>query len=174
MKNSLYNKRHWREYLIYGVIAGILYIIPSWIFLASADYNNTYTVFIGSMLFMFVILAYVYKLTRRRTEYKSAWMMIIAGHMATFVGVAVSVLLTLILCFIYIPGFLSGNSSPVIEDAPAYSSHNTNMVTLMFVSAIAGNLLVSSFVAALGPYALKLNQTRDKTAMLEKHIPSHE
>jgi hypothetical protein len=173
MKNSLYDRRHWKEYLVYGLIAGILYIIPSWIFLSIADYNYTYLVFLGSIIFMFVIMHYVYKLSRRRTEYKSAWMMIIAAHFAILVGVIVSVILTLVLCFVYIPNFLSGNSTSIIEDAPiAYNMHNTGVVTLLFVCATVENVGAGGFMAILGPYVFKLDQKKDKSAVLEPEVPS--
>src|SRR5262245_46344739 len=136
MLNSLYDKRHIKEYLLYGFIAGLVYIIPAWIFFIISDYNATYILFSGSMLFMFVILFYAWKLANRRTEYKSTWMMIIAAHLAIFVGLIVSVLLTLVLCFVYIPGFLSGSSTPILQDAPVASgAHNTGTAMVLFLCA---------------------------------------
>jgi hypothetical protein len=172
MKNSLYNSRHLKEYLVYGLIAGILYIIPSWIFFSIADYNETYIVFFGSIIFMFVIMFYVYKLSRRRTEYKSAWMMIIAAHMAILVGIAVSVLLTLLLCFVYIPGFFSGESTSIIADAPAaLNRNNSDIVVLLLTCATVESFGAAGFMAVLAPYVFKINQTKDKTAALEASIP---
>lgn len=171
MKNSLYNKKHIREYLLYGVIAALLYIIPSWIFFALSRYEDLWLVFFGSILFMFVIMQYVWKLSKRRPEYKSSWMMIIAAHFAIFVGVIFSVLLTVLLCFAYIPGFLSGDSPSVIDNAPAgFDQNNSSTVMLLFVCATIENIGVASFIAVLTPYVFKRNQTKDKTALLEPHI----
>lgn len=171
MLNSLYDKRHIMEYLQYGTIAGLLYIIPAWIYFLLSDYNSTYIIFSGSILFMFVILFYVWKLANRRTEYKSTWMMIIAAHGAIVVGIIISVLLTLALCFTYIPGFLSGNSPTIIEDAPSVSGlHNTGTTMILFVCATVENFGVAGVIGILGPYVFKKNQTTDKTALLEKHI----
>src|SRR5215467_13282049 len=106
-KNSLYNKKHISEYLWYGLFSAIAYIIPVWIFFLSKNYSQTAMVFLGSILFMFVTILYTLKLSRRRPEYQSAWMMIIAAHFSVLAGIVFSVLLTTLLCFIYIPGFLS-------------------------------------------------------------------
>ena len=171
MKNILYNRQHLREYLYYGFLFSIVYILPVWIFFFFLDYNEMWIVFIGPILAMFVILSYVMKLGRRRPEYKSSWMMIIAGHLAVFTGIVFSVILTTILCFIYIPGFLSGNSPNVLEDSPAGLNHqNWSMLMLLYVCATIENFGAGGFVALLGPYVFKRNQTRDKSAVLEKDV----
>jgi hypothetical protein len=172
MKNSLYDIRHWKEYIGYGLISGLLYIIPSWIFLSLADYNEIYIIFFGSIFFMFVILFYVFRLSRRRTEYKSAWMMIIAAHFAILVGIIVAVVMTFILCYIYIPGFLSTDTTQLIKDTPgAQSAGDSDTVILLFVCATIENFGAAGFIATLGPYVFKLNQTKDRSALLEAEIP---
>ena len=136
MKNSLYNKKHLREYLYYGLIASIAYIIPVWIFFFFLDYNEVGIVFLGSILFMFVIMQYVMKLSNRRPEYKSSWMMIIAAHFAIIVGIVFAVLMTTLLCFIYIPGFLSGHSPNVLTDAPAgMNNQNWSLLMVLYLCA---------------------------------------
>lgn len=171
MKNSLYDRRHFKEYLLYGFIAGILFIIPSWIFLSRSDYNDIWIIYAGAGLFMFAIMLYAYKLSRRRIEYKSAWMMIIATHFAIIVGIVVSVLLTFLLCFLYIPGFLSGNSPEVIKDSPAaLDLNNTGTVMMLFVCATIVNFGAGGFIGVLGPYVFKIKQTKDKSAVLEPHV----
>lgn len=98
--------------------------------------------------------------------------MIIAAHFAILVGIAVSVLLTFILCFAYIPGFLSGYSTPIIEDVPlGLDPRNSDTVFLLFVCATVENFGAAGFMAVLGPYVFKLNQTKNKPALLETDIP---
>ena len=95
--------------------------------------------------------------------------MIIAGHGAILTGILFSVIFTTILCFIYIPGFLSGNSPNVLEDSPAgLNNHNWSMLMLLYVCATIENFGAGGFVALLGPYVFKRNQTKDRSAFLEK------
>lgn len=175
MKNILYNKKHLREYVGYGLAAAIAFIIPLWITLAISDYNQVGLVFIGSILFMFVIMAYAIRLSGRRPEYKSTWMMIIAGHMAVLAGITLCTLLTFLLCAVYIPGFPLGNSRNVLEDAPSgLNNQNWSLISLIFLCATIANFGAGGFIAILGPYVFKKNQTKDKTAVLDAHIsPSH-
>lgn len=164
MKDILFNRQHLREYLTYGIIAAIAFAIPVWIFFFIKDYNYLGLLFVGSILFFFVIMAYAYKLSSRRPEYKSAWMMIKAAHLATFAGVAFSVILSTLLCLIYIPGFLSGNSNNVIDDSPlGLNNQNWSFLGLLYICATVANLGVGGFIGVLGPYVFKRNQTKDKT-----------
>jgi amino acid transporter len=175
MKNSLYNKRHLKEYLTYGFLASLAYTIPVLVFFFYRDYNQLEIVYLGSIFFMFVIMAYVMRLSKRRPEYKSSWMMIIAAHIAVLVGIVFSVLFTILLCFIYIPGFLSGNSTGILKDVPrAFAEKNSSLLMLLFICATIENFGVGGFIAILGPYVFKKNQTKDKSAVLENHIiPKH-
>jgi len=120
---------------------------------------------------MFVIMLYVIKLSRRQPEHKSSWMMIIAAHIAVLVGIIFSVLLTTVLCFFYIPGFMSAGSKDVLANAPpALNTKNFSLITLLYLCATVENFGAGGFMAILGPYVFKRNQTTDKTALLEPHI----
>ena len=171
MKNSLYNRRHIREYMYYGLLAAIAYIIPVWVFFFFLDYNLTGIIYFGSALFMFVIMRYSFRLSRRRPEYKSTWMMIIASHFAVLTGIVFSVIFTTILCFIYIPGFLTFGSDNVLKDAPSgLNNQNWSLLMLLYVCATIENFGAGGFIAVLGPYVFKLNQTKDKSAQLESEV----
>jgi len=166
MKNSLYNKRHLTEYIKYGFLSALGYIIPVWIFLYFKDYGQLAIIYLGSILFMFVIMAYVIRLSKRRTEYKSSWMMIIAAEFAVLAGIFFSVLFTLLLCFIYIPGFLSGNSSEILNNASGLNERNSSLLILLFICATIENFGTGGLIAILGPYIFKKNQTKDTAATL--------
>ena len=120
---------------------------------------------------MFAIMLYTIKLSKRRPEYKSSWMMIIAAHFVVLTGIIVSVLITTLLCFIYIPSFLSGESPNVLKDAPSgLNEHNWSFLGLLYLCTTVANFGAGGFIAILGPYVFKKNQTKDKTAQLEKEI----
>src|SRR5258705_4855993 len=108
MTDILFNKKHLKEYAVYGSIAGIFHTVTVWYFLHESNYHTAAILFIGSIFFMFVIMIYALKLTKRRPDYDSTWVMIIAGQMAVAIGIVVSVIGSFILCCFYIPGFIRG------------------------------------------------------------------
>lgn len=123
----LFDSQHLKEYTVYGLLGGDFFAIPVWYYLYSADYKNGYIVYGGSTLFMFVIMTYAFKLTRRKAEYKSSVIMMIAGHMAVLSGIIFSVIFSFILCFVYIQGFFSGHRPDYfLANAPeGLNTHNS-------------------------------------------------
>jgi len=165
MANVLFDRKHRREYLLWGGLAGLGYSIPVLVYLSMANYYYSATVFIGCILFMLVVLLYTIRLTKRRPEYKSTWMMIIAGHMVVLTGIIMSVLVSFFLCLIYIPGFLSGHSlGSFMKDSPdAMNIHNTGTLMIIAITSTLVNFGVGGVITILAAYAVKLNQTKDKT-----------
>jgi len=170
MKVSYFDKQHIKEYLLYGTLAAILFAVPVWYFLYKADYLNSWMVYSGSIFFMFVIILYCIKLSKREPEYQSTWMMVIVSHFAVLTGIVLSVILSLILCFIYIPDFMTGHSSSsFLENAPTYANpKNIGTLFQIFIPATVENFGVGGFIAVLAPYVFKRNQTKDRAAPLNE------
>lgn len=154
-------------------MAGLAYAIPVLVYLAMANYYYTAILFIGSILFMFVVLSYTLKLTRRRPEYKSTWSMIIASHMVILTGIIVSVLVSFILCFVFIPGFMSGHSDEgFLHKSPdAMNVHNSGTLMLIAMTATLVNFGVGGVISIVAAYAAKLNQTKDRTPTILQEPP---
>jgi hypothetical protein len=165
MANILFNRKHLKEYALYGSIAGAFHGLTVWFFLRQPHYHTSPVLFIGSFFFMFSIMAYSIRLTRRRPEYKSTWTMLIAGHMAVVTGILVSATGSFILCWIYIPGLMSGQSSEdFLHSAPGgLNVNNIGTLELIFITATFENFVAGAFISAMIAYALKPNQTRDQT-----------
>src|SRR4030095_3580051 len=134
MTNILFNKKHLKEYAVYGSVAGISHMLTVWYFLYESNYQKAPILFIGSIIFMFVIMIYALKLTKRKPDDYSTWGMIIAGQMAVAVGIVVSVIGSLILCYFYIPGFLSsGGDDDLLRNAPGgLNVNNSGTLELIF------------------------------------------
>ena len=165
MKNILFNKKHLKEYVLYGSIAGIFHALGVWYFLHESNYRTAVVLFIGSILFMFVIMVYAVKLTKRRSDYESTWGMLVSGQMAVVVGVVVSVVFSMILCFFYIPGFIKGTSvDEFLLNAPGgLNVNNRGTIELIFVTGTLENYGAGAFISGIIAYALKPNQTEDIT-----------
>jgi hypothetical protein len=176
MINKIYNRRHLSEYLTYGLIAAISYSIPVGVYLFLADYTYSEIPFLGSVLFMFVILIYCIKLAKRRPEYKSVWMMIVEAQFAILIGIVLSVLISMILCFIFIPAFMSGHSpGTFLKHAPvARNESNSGVLLTIFLTATIANFGAAGFMAVMAPYVFKYDQTKDKTVLLDKEISETE
>lgn len=168
MSNPLFNRKHLTDYLIYGVISAVLFIIPVWYFLSQGQYTKSWLVFSGSALFMLAIMFYAIMLTRRRSDYKSTWQRIMAGEGTIIVGIVLSLLASIILCFVYIPGFMSGQPGAYLEQTPTGQDHNyTGTIMYIFLAGVLANFGAGSFINILVFYALKVNQTKDKAIQLE-------
>ena len=166
MANILFNSKHLTEYAAYGSIAGLFHFLTVWYFLHRSNYHTSPVLFfIGSIFFMFVIMIYALKLTKRRPDYYSTWGMIIAGQMAVGVGIVVSVISSFMLCYFYLPGFMNNSiADDFLGNFPrVLNVNNSETLELIFITAIIENYLAGAFISAMIAYAVKPNQTEDQT-----------
>ncbi len=174
MKNPLYNRQHKKEYLLHGFLAALVYIIPTGYFLYNTQYANFYYLFIGNILFMFVIGFYVSKLINREYEGKRSVIMFTAGLWAIIVGIALSIIFCVIAMLIFFPDFFGWHrTSQLIQNAPAeYSNHySTGVLLFLLFNIILCNVTAGCFASLMVAFAGKKNQTKDKVAPLNEHIP---
>lgn len=141
MTYFLFNRKHFKEYVVYGSIAGVCHSLTVWYYLGNSNSGNAAILFIGSIFFMFVIMVYAITLTKRRRDQVRTWGMLISGQITVLTGVAVSVIIALILCSFYRSG----------------------SIELIFVTATFGNYGAGAFMSAMIAYALKPDQTVDRT-----------
>ena len=165
MTNILFNSKHLKEYASYGIIAGLSHVLSVWYFLYDSNYNTSAVLYIGSIFFMFVIFIYALKLTKRRPDHYSTWVMIIMGQVAVVVGIIVSVIGSIILCCFYLPEFVNGGSNDdFLLNAPgSLSVKNSGTLESIFLTAIFVNYAAGAFISAMIAYAGKPNQTEDQT-----------
>lgn len=173
MTNILFNKKHLKEYALYGSIAGIFHIGSVWYFLSKSAYYPAPILFFGSILFMFVIMVYAVKLTKRRSDNKSTWGMIISGQITVAFGIVISVICSFILCSFYIPGFINGAGAVGIfrSAASRLNVNHTGTIELIFITATFENYGAGAFISAMIAYALKPDQTQDLTPEIFEEPP---
>ena len=160
----MFDKQHIREYFIYGSIAALLYMIPVWFFLKNNAFQNLYLLFVGSLLFMFCIFFYAYKLIYRPYPSRKAVAMLTAGNLASMVGVAISVILVLISVFLFFPHLikevphnqvLSGSPVTLQPDRPI------GLLGTILLVTIIGNIAVGSFISIITAYAGRSRRIKD-------------
>ena len=173
MINPLLNKQHLRQYLLYGLAAAVVYIIPYIIFLIRNDYENFYLLFVGSGLFMLAIFIYTLKLIRQPYDKKRTLSMIFAGHFATITGVLIAAFLVITILSLFFPHlFTTTYADKIVKDLPpAMRSGKPSGVLfpILFITTL-GNFGVGSFISLITAYAGKLNQTKDEPVSLETRI----
>jgi hypothetical protein len=154
-----------KPYLIYGLLGAVVYLIPVIIFLSNPDYSQAWLLYLGNLLFLFVIVAFLYAFNRKRSENAGTMAMLAAGHIATAFGVVISCLLAFILLIIMVPGYLEpGITDKVLTGEPANTTYDKTrgLSFMVFITAIIGNISAGSFVSIIFPFAMKADQTRER------------
>src|ERR1700753_154149 len=103
MKNPLFDRRHIKEYILYGLIAAVVYMFFVWVIIKGNMYENFYLLYIGSFGFMCTIFLYVIRLLHRTYHNERAASTLIAGHLASLAGVVFSCIFTVVLILCYHP-----------------------------------------------------------------------
>ena len=173
MENKLYDRAHIREYLLYGTLAAIAFIVCVVIFLINNRYENMIWIYVGSILFATVIGIYNYIQIKRPMEGKGAVRMLLTSHVAIVVGVLLATIFTILSMYI-IFGDL-GEARPtdtILKDADPSSTitRPAGLLVMILIYAVVTNFAVSSFLTVLISYVFKKNQTKDKPAELDKNI----
>ncbi|MEO6550262.1 MAG: hypothetical protein ABIN94_19820 [Ferruginibacter sp.] len=165
MPRPIFDKRHIREYLSFGSIAAIVYMIPVVLFLYHNSYQHLYYLFIGCVLFMAAIFFYVYRLLYSRYDEKRAASMLIAGILATLTGILIACILDVVAMLFFNPHlFAQVPNDQVLPGAAPQDRQNTPAYLLMMIMAttIIGNFATGTFISVIVGYAGKLDQTKDK------------
>jgi hypothetical protein len=174
MENPVLNRRHVREYFLYGILAAVAYLIPTIYLLVENKYQNLYLLFIGNALFMAVIFYYNFHLVGHPYDGKRAVSMLMAGHLATLVGTIISVVVVTILMFIFFPDLFSAHPANEVlaqSNTEARTPYPSGFLFMVLLDVILGNASVGSFASILTSYVNKRNQTRDKPADIGRQMP---
>jgi hypothetical protein len=168
------NKRHVKEYFIYGIVAAIAYLIPTLYLLFENKYQNLYLLFVGNALFMGVIFYYNFYLAGHPYDSKRAVSMLMAGHLATLVGTIISAVVVTIFMFILFPDLFSAHPANEVlaqSNSEARTAYPSGFLFMVLLDVILGNASVGSFATILTSYVNKKNQTRDEPADVKNRVP---
>jgi ABC-type Fe3+-siderophore transport system permease subunit len=161
----MFKKELFRYYITTAVTATLAFGIPMVVFLKSADYNSTYFLFIGNILFLTVIALFVWSLNKRQGENASTQSMRAAGIIATICGIVLSVIVAAIALFLFVPDIFNGGQSDIVlQHAPSQTGTGKThgLVFLLFMNTIIGNFCGGSIASILIPITARKNQTKDK------------
>lgn len=157
----MFKNIHWSSYLKFSLPAALLYCVPVFIFIKQAAFSQSWLLYLGNFLFMLMIIAFLISFNRRRHENASSVTMLVAGHIATVLGIIISLVLSLILLAVLVPGQLEpGQAGKVLHDVPANATQDkTNGLNFQVImDSIIGNFAVGSFVSIIFPFTIKREQ----------------
>lgn len=161
----MFKKEYLSSYIKWGIISAIAFCIPMFIFINSAEYKESWWLYLGNALFLVVIAIYMLVFNKDQRENASTQTMMAAGHIATLFGIIISCIVALIALVVLIPDiFSSGLSVDAMGDAPAQTGvgKTHGLVFFVFMNAVIGNFCGGSFSSILIPYSARRNQTKDK------------
>lgn len=155
----------WMPYILYGLIGAILYCIPVTFFLGKANFSEAWLLYLGNLLFCIIIALFLFHFNNTRKQNAGTLAMLVAGHIATVIGIVISCLFCFILLVIYVPDiFQPGVTDKVLKHAPANTIEDktSGLAFMIFANAIVGNFSAGFFVSIVFPFSLKGDQTKEK------------
>ncbi len=162
--DSMLRKVNVRRTLFYGLIGAILFCIPTFFFIYSADYNQSWLLYIGAFLFMIVAWYQTIEDSSKRRNSESTISLVFASHVTTIAGIFIACIICFLLLVILVPGYLSfGTAGKVLKDAPGnnLAAHTRGLSGHVFFAATIFNFSVGSFAGIVLPFYMKWNQTKD-------------
>jgi len=175
MENPVFDRQHVLEYLRYGLMSAVGYIIFVILFLRNNHYENLYLLYIGNAILMAVMAVYMYTLIGRTYEGKRAVSMLIAGHLALVTGIIMSLMFVAVCTLVAFPDFFSAMpSEKILANAPVNMQINKpfSLALIIMINTILVNAGAGSLAVVIFSYAAKYNQTKDEPASVENQVVS--
>lgn len=140
------------HYIMFAALSAIFYICPIFFYIKNAEFKSSWILYIGNLLFAGVIAVYLFFEIRERNFYASATRFLKRGYIIAIIGIAFSVIFSLLLLFIMVPDFISSSpgSDATFTSPPAQlRGHNNGFVFILLLDAVVGNFSTASFVALM-------------------------
>ncbi len=138
-----------KTYVPRALIAAVVYCITVVIFLSNENYRSIWILFGGNVLYMLTVAIIVYIRYHAHSFKGSPVTTAISGHILSLTGAALSVILSLLLYFLY-DLIIRRAHGETLQNAPAGLDANSThgMLFVLVMLAAFGNT-VAGFFAAL-------------------------
>lgn len=164
MATGIFKKIEWRSTIIASSIAAILFATAAGVFIYRADYIDSWILYLGSVMFFFTIAYFTAFTSRKRGWNESTVSLVFAAHVATILGILISVGLCFILLVIMTPHFiLPGAAERELINEPATQLRGVTdglVFKVMFAATVA-NFCGGSIGGITIPFYSKRNQMKD-------------
>lgn len=162
----MFTKNQILSYLRYSVVAAILYLICTTIFLFQDAYAQIYILYIGNVLFGAVVVYFILNFHTRPDEAKGNRTLMAAGIITTIMGTLICCVFIFILLAILKPaGYqtTSQTTNELARPAPALQGNSHALMFILFMEAVFGNLGAGAFIAIMLPNTAKIGK-KNKTS----------
>jgi hypothetical protein len=162
-----------RSTLTYGLIGAVAFCIPIFFYIQSANYEDSWLLYLGSFFFMIVASIYTMQDSKKRRNNESTIALVFSSHLTTITGIILSCIICLLMLIIFVPGYLGdGPADKVLTQEPANTiKDKTNGLSVkIFLTATVINFAAASFCGIVLPFIMKGNQTEDA----KEPVPLHQ
>lgn len=158
-------RKYLREILASSLVAAIVYGVAVCFFFRAMSFGSSWVLYLGNFLFATVIGFFVAWFYRRHIGHVTTIRLVVIGGKATFAGIVMACLISLLLLVIFEPGAFQSRASTTValKDAPAqFTGKNHGLSTILFINAVLGNMAASFFISLLIPFTIMKNQYSGK------------
>jgi len=158
----MFAKKNLRPYAGYGLLAAFLYILPVLYFILQDNYQDSYFLYIGNILFAGGIALFLIAFNKPRNENAQTSSMVASGILTSVIGIGIAFLMTSLVLAIDIPHLFRyyGSSGKRLSDAPVSNfKDSTNGLKLMLLmNVVIGNIITGTFVSSIYSFGIKGDQ----------------
>lgn len=161
----MFKKEFVKKYLLRGLIAAAVYGITVFLFLNQQRFPSIWLLYLGNGLFLFTVavLGFTYN-TNHDTDGTSVGSAI-SGHILSFTGAALSVILSLLMYVVFSFGIWDGQPGEDLMQAPSNmrQTPNNGMLFVLITNAALGNTISGFFAAVITSFSARRSPKRNLT-----------
>ncbi len=151
----MFSKNYIKAYLFRGLIAAAIYCVTVVIFLVQEKFQSIWVLYLGNALYMLAVATIIFLNNKAHKFTDSPVTSAISGHVLSITGAALSVILSLLLYFLFSTGIFTGQTGEVLKHAPSQMSENSShgMLFILIVNAALGNTITGFFAAVFASFS---------------------
>ncbi|MEO8821431.1 MAG: hypothetical protein ABI267_01150 [Ginsengibacter sp.] len=164
----MFKKNQIRSFIIYSIVAAIIYLFFVVIFLKDDSYTKTYILYIGNMIFALVMVVFIVNFNNKRDNNSHTQMVIASGMQTALIGTIISCLVLFIILAIMKPvgyAYVANTARELAKPAPALEGNGHALMLVLFMDAIFGNMGASAFVCFMLPNMLRKYKSNEPTVV---------
>lgn len=149
-----------KRYFLRASIAAGVYCIMVVLFLIQKQFQSIWLLFLGNALYLAAVAVIVYLSEKAQKFEESPITSAISGHILSITGAAMSVVLSLILYFLFAIG-IDGSKGETLHQAPSSLSSDGathGMLFVLVVVAALGNTITGFFAAIFASFGSSKKQ----------------
>lgn len=159
-------KDYFKRYFLRALMAASVYCIMVVIFLIQKQFQSIWLLFLGNALYLAAVATIVFLSSKAQKFEGSPLTSAISGHMLSITGAALSVILSLLLYFLFYVG-IDGSKGETLHQAPADLSANGashGMLFILIVVAALGNTITGFFAAIFTSFGSSKKQESEQAS----------